>query len=169
MKLLIPYTRTDTAQVWAELSAAILSRTGVSVPVFWSWSWENWDTAPAIAAASFARFRDEYAALVAAFPHLPPAPYGVFLGDEPPVTAVLRLQAATRMVKEAWPATITYLNWKWSDLTGCALAHCGPQGCQIVCDNATHTGTVVGGRQLTSLSVASFVGNSSLDWVSSDE
>jgi hypothetical protein len=137
--------------------------------VFWSWSWENWDTTPAIAAASFARFRNEYAALVAAFPHLPPAPYGVFLGDEPPLTAAPQLQAATKMIKTAWPTVITYMNWKWSDLTGCALAHCGPQGCQIVCGNATHTEAVVDGGHRTSQSVASFVGNSSLDWVSSDE
>ena len=138
------------------------------MPVLWSWSWSEWDTTPPLAAAAFARFRDEYAALAATFPHLPPAPYGVFLGDEPPPTAAPQLSAATRMVKGAWPTAITYMNWKWSDLTGCALAHCGPQGCQIVCGNATHTEDT-GRRQCLSQSVASFVGNSSLDWVSSDE
>jgi len=129
--------------MYADLSSQLLERTGHAPPVIWHWG--GWLPAAgnhANAALSLAAHIAEYTAMRTAshgrYLHLPAAPWGIMLADEPPLRdpatpdMTLWLADAVALVKTALPHAVTYLNLKYGTLA-CANAndtqyysHCRP-------------------------------------------
>ena len=133
--------------VWADLSGRILAKTGVELPIMWMWdAWSSPHATAKSMAASWAKFQQMYRAAREQYPHLPAAPWGVTLGDEPAPSMAQRLPAVTAMVRNTYHTSILHLNWKWGDLTG----------------QKNYPGAA-------NASVAHWCGLSELDWISSGE
>ena len=145
------------ATKYAMLSAEVLSRTGELLPTLWKW--DAWTRGVASLDNSWATFVADYRALVLAFPHLPAAPWGVFLGDEPGMltrnglnqTKMESLRHALGLVKRDFPSCMTYVNFLYA-----SFACPNPSYC--CCNGRTGSDAL-----------AAALGKVPLDWLSSDE
>ena len=136
----------------------MLHRTGQNLPMLWYWG--GWRTdLPAGSRVSLPQFGARYSALRAQFPHLPPAPWGVYMGDEPDLARhPERQQMLARglaQVKRGFPHAVTYLNMLYASI-GCP----GPNpGGPPLCNASTWHGdptalAVALGRMYVALALA---------------
>ena len=158
---LILQTGDDT--VFANLSAAVLAKTSVNLPVLWYWGgWLEYGGNETAVIASFRRFQARQKQLRQLYPHLPPSPFGVYMGDEPDLARKperqMYLAAGLALVKAAYPSAITYLNMLFASI-GCPASAPGAYSglCKTWPASANHT------------ALALHLGKIPLDWISSDE
>ena len=135
---LILVTGNDT--VFAQLSADVLRRTGQNLPMLWGWGGWRTDVPGQPPAVSLNRFGERYAELRAQFSHLPPTPWGVYMGDEPALATHPERQQmlanGLQLVKQAYPHATTYLNMLYGSI-GCP----GPNpGGPFLCNASTWKG-----------------------------
>ena len=114
---------------FAQTHAEVARRTGVRLPVLWQWN--AWRTLPGPAGArvppgtldaSVTNFSVAYGVLSRQFAELPPTPWGVFLGDEPPYPLVTsRLADAAAAVKRRWPNAVTHVNLDYETITNASV------------------------------------------------
>ena len=158
---LILQTGEDT--VFANLSAAVLARTSVNLPVLWYWGgWLKYGGNATAVAASFRRFQARQTQLQELYPHLPRSPFGVYMGDEPDLARKPERQQyladGLALVKTRYPSAITYLNMLFASI-GCPAPASGDYSglCRAWPNATNHT------------ALALNLGKMPLDWISSDE
>ena len=149
--------------VFANLSAAVLAKTSVNLPVLWYWGgWLEYGGNATAVVDSFRRFQARQKQLQELYPHLPSSPFGVYMGDEPDLARQPErqkyLSAGLALVKAAYPSAITYLNMLFASI-GCPAPSPGAYSglCRTWPANANHT------------ELAMNLGKMPLDWISTDE
>lgn len=157
-------TGDDTA--FAGLSAAVLRKTGVNLPVLWYWGgWLQYGGNATAVAASWQSFKARQTVLQGLYPHLPSTPYGIYVGDEPDLAGNPARQKYLAdglvLVKESYPEAVTYLNMLFASL-GCPVAD--PDHTYYgLCKTRSNMST----NNFTALAIS--LGQMELDWMSTDE
>jgi hypothetical protein len=110
---------------------------------------------------SLLEFGNRYLTLRAQFPHLPPTPWGVYMGDEPDLARHPERQemlaSGLQHVRQLYPQATTYLNMLYASV-GCP----GPNpGGPFLCNKTTWHGDPT--------ALARALGQMELDWMSTDE
>ena len=154
---------------YAKLSNEILRRTGVNVPVMWTWdAWATCNGNVSAIRASWHVFTALYANLQGSSygAHLPATPFGVSLGDEPGLrnnitgnATTSALAAALSIVKTTYPDATTHINL----LYGTLACDSGTDTLSYCCCSVEREGFS------TATGMAQRLGHMQLDWVSSDE